>query len=168
MVRAVTGSMSPPNLGERLQLAELRLIGFQRTGHFLHTLYLGITTDTRYGDTYVDGGTDTLVEECGLKEYLTVGDRDHVGRDICRHVAGLGFDHGECGERATTLHDRLHCLGEVVHLARHLLVADDSGRTFEQTRMEIEDIAGIGLTSGGTLQDKRDLAIGHSLLGRSS
>ncbi len=32
--------------------------------------------------------------------------------------------------------------------------------------MEIEDIAGIGLTSGGTLQDKRDLAIGHSLLGK--
>ena len=69
--------------GERLKLAELCLSDLQRAGDLLHTLDLGITTYARYRDTHVDGRTYTPVEEVGLEENLTVGDRDHIGRDVC-------------------------------------------------------------------------------------
>jgi len=59
--------------GERFELAELSLVDFECTGYFLHCFYLSGTAYTRHVDTYVDGGADTAVEECGLKEYLTVG-----------------------------------------------------------------------------------------------
>ena len=81
--------------GERLQLAVLRLIDLQRTGHFLHRLDLGVTTHTRHGNTHVDGRTVALVEEVRLEEDLPVGDRNHVRRDIGRHVARLRLDDRE-------------------------------------------------------------------------
>ena len=60
-------------LGEALQLAELSLSNLQGTGHFLHRLNLCVTTHTAHGNTYVNGGTDTLVEEGCLQINLTVG-----------------------------------------------------------------------------------------------
>ena len=70
-------------LREGLQLTILSHINLQCTSHLLHTLDLGRTTYTRYGDTYVDSWTEALVEEVGLKEDLTVGDGNHVGWDVC-------------------------------------------------------------------------------------
>jgi len=43
---------------------------------------------------------DALVEEIGFEEDLTVGDRNDVGRDVGRDVAGERLDDGQRGERA--------------------------------------------------------------------
>ena len=45
-------------------------------------------------------GPDAAIEEIGLEEDLAVGDRDDVGRNIGRDVAGLGLDDRQRGERA--------------------------------------------------------------------
>ena len=134
-------------LGERLEFTILSLGDLKGTGDLLHTLDLGVTADTRHGDTYVDGGANTLVEEACFEEYLTIGDRDDVGRDISGDVTGLSFDDGESSERTATLNDRFEGLGEVVHSLSDLLVVDDLSGTFEETRVEIEDITGVSLTT---------------------
>src|SRR3546814_1638351 len=74
--------------------------------------------------------TDTLLpyttlfrSQPGLQEDLAVGDRDHVGRDVGRDVAGLGLDDGERGQRARAV--------GVIHL----------GRALEQARMQVEHVA---------------------------
>lgn len=57
-----------------------------------HRLCLGSRTDSRYGQTDVNGRTNTLVEQLGLQEDLTVSDGDHVGRDVCTDITSLGFN----------------------------------------------------------------------------
>ena len=44
MTRAVTGSISPPNLVNDFELAELCLVDLQRTGNLLHRFDLCVTT----------------------------------------------------------------------------------------------------------------------------
>ena len=95
----------------------------------LHGLELRGGADTRHGETDVDGRADTLVEELSLQEDLAVGNRNDVGGDIGRHITALGLNDGQRSHGATAV--------LVVHL----------GRTLEQTRVEVEDIAGIGLTT---------------------
>ena len=92
--------------------------------------------------------SDTGVEEVGFQVHLTVGDGDHVGGDVRGHVASLRFDDGQSG----------HGTGPqtVVHLRR----------AFEETRVEVEDVAGVGFTSRRTTEQQGHLAIGHSLLGQ--
>ena len=46
-----------------------------------------------------DRRPDAFVEQVGLEEDLTVGDRDHVGRNVGRHVTGLGLDHRQRRQR---------------------------------------------------------------------
>ena len=101
-------------LRESLQLTILSLVNLQRTSHLLHGLDLSRTTHTAHGDTDVDGWTEALVEEVGLQEYLTVGDGNHVGRDVGRHVACLCLDDRQSGERSAALDVTLHALGQVV------------------------------------------------------
>ena len=48
------------------------------------------TRDTEMPDR--DGRPDALIEQIRFQEDLAVGDRDDVGRDVRRHVAGLRFD----------------------------------------------------------------------------
>src|SRR5687768_2622515 len=67
---------------KRFQFAELRLIQFQSTGNFLHRFDLSVTTYARYRDTYVNGRTDTSVEQVSFQEDLTIRDRNYVSRDI--------------------------------------------------------------------------------------
>ncbi len=71
-----------------------------RAGDLLHRLDLRGRADAADRQADVDGGTDALIEELGLEEDLAVGDRDHVGRDVGRHVAGLGLDDRQRGQRA--------------------------------------------------------------------
>ena len=52
--------------GEGFELAVLRLIDFERAGHFFHGFNLRVSAYARYGDSYVDGGSDSLVEEVVL------------------------------------------------------------------------------------------------------
>ena len=68
--------------GECLQFAILCLIYLQCTGHFLHRLNLSITAHTTDGDTHINGRTITLIKEVGVEEYLSVGNGNHIRRDI--------------------------------------------------------------------------------------
>jgi hypothetical protein len=55
-------------------------------------------------------------EQVGFEEDLAVGDRDHVGRDVGRHVACLRFDDRQRGQRARAI--------GVIHLRRALQQAE--------------------------------------------
>jgi hypothetical protein len=114
----------------------------------LHGLELGGGADTRDGQTDVDGRADTLVEELRLQEDLAVGDGNDVGGNVCRHITTLGLNDGQGSHGATAV------------LVAHL------GGTLEQTRVEVEDVTGVSLTSGGTTEQQRHLAVGDGLLGQ--
>ena len=135
-------------LGEGSNLTVLSQEKLQGTGDLLHGLDLGGGTDTGHGQTDVDGGTDTLVEQLSLQEDLAVGDGDDVGGNVGRDITTLGLDDGQSGEGATTV--------LVVHL----------GGTLEQTRVQVEDVTGVGLTTGGTTKQQRHLTVGDGLLGQ--
>lgn len=77
--------------------------------------------------------------------HLSVCDGDDVGGDVGRHVPSLGLDDGQGGEGAAS--------EVVVHL----------GGSFQQTGVEVEDVAGVGLTAGGTAQQQGHLTVGNSL-----
>ena len=131
-------------LGEGREFAELGEFALEFAADLLGDLDLRGRTDARDGETDGNGGTDALVEEIGLEEDLAVGDRDHVGRDVGGHVAGLRLDDGQRGERA---------------------LAVEAGGALEQAGVEIEHVARIRLATGGALQDERDLAVGDGVLG---
>ena len=135
-------------LSKRLEFAVRREVQTERTGHFLHRLDLGRTTHTGHGDTHVHCGSNTSREEFGLQVDLTVGDRNHVGGDVGRHVTFLGFDDGQRGQRTGTV------------LVRKL------GRPFEQPAVQIEHVTGIGFTTWRTTEQQGELAIRHGLLGQ--
>ena len=153
-------------LGEGLQFRPLGLVYLEGTGHFFHGLDLGAATHTGYGDTHVDGGTHTLVEEALLQVNLTVGDGYHVGRDIGRYVTRLRLDDGQGGEGTAAAYLVLERSRKVIHLFGHFLLVDDARGALQQTAVEIENIAGVCLTTGGTAQDKGHLTVRHSLLGK--
>ena len=65
---------------------------------------------------------------------LSVGDGDDVGRNVGRHITGLSLDDRQSGEGTTAV--------GIAHL----------GRTLEETRVKIEDIAGVSLRIDATRQ----------------
>src|ERR1035441_4382633 len=101
-------------------------------------LNLGAAADATYGKSDVHSRADALVEEVGFKIDLAIGNRNHVGRNVGGNVARLGFDHGERGKRSSAVR-----------------VAELSG-TFQQTRVEIENVSGIGFAAGRTAEQKRN------------
>ena len=133
--------------GERLELTELGEVELQRAGHALHRLDLRRATHAGHRDAHVDGRTHTRLEQVVLQVHLTVGDRDHVGGDVRRHVAGLGLDDRQGGERAGAA-----------------LVAELGG-TLEQAAVQVEHVAGVGLAARRAAQQQRHLAVGLGLLG---
>ena len=102
----------------------------------LHGLGLGFAAHTGDGQAYVDGGPLAGVEQLGLQEDLAVGDGDDVGGDIGGHVAGLGLDDGQGGHGA----------------AAELLIP--AAGPLQQAGVQIEHVAGIGLPSGGALEQQ--------------
>ena len=120
---------------------------FEGTSDLLHGLDLGGGTDTRHRETDVDGWANTLVEEFGFEENLAIGDGDDIGGDVGGHITSLGLNDGEGSERARAV--------GVVHLSC----------TLEETRVEIEDITGVGLTTGGTSEEEGHLSVSDGLLG---
>jgi hypothetical protein len=118
------------------------------TSDLLHGLELSSGTDTGHGKTDVDGWSDTLVEELGLQEDLSVGDGNDVGGNVGRHVTTLGLNDGQGSEGTTTV------------LVAHL------GGTLEETRVEVEDVTGVSLTSGRTTEKEGHLTVGNGLLGK--
>ena len=88
-----------PELGERLELAVLRELELQAARDPAHRRALGVAADPRDRDADVDRRAHAGVEEARLEVDLPVGDRDHVRRDVGRHVTGLGLDHRQSGQR---------------------------------------------------------------------
>lgn len=109
---------------------------------------LGSGADTGHRETDVDGRADTTEEELSLQEDLTVGDRNDVGGNVCRHITTLGLDDGERSEGSST------------ELLAHL------GGTLEETRVQVEDVTGVSLTTGGTTEQEGHLTVGNGLLGK--
>src|SRR5690606_2290474 len=119
----------------------------QRTGDLLHGLDLSVTTHAGHRDTHVDGRANAGEEQIRVEVDLTVGDGDDVGRNVGRHVAFLSFDDGQSRERAAAV------------FVRQL------GRTFQQTGVEVEHVAGVSFATRGTTQQQRQLTVGDGLLG---
>ena len=109
---------------------------------------LGSRADTRHRETDVDSRADTTEEELSLQEDLTVGNGNDVGRDVGRHITTLGLNDGQGSEGSAT--------ELVVHLRG----------TLEETRVEVEDITGVSLTTGGTTEEQGHLAVSDGLLGQ--
>ena len=135
-------------LGERLQLAVLRELEAQPAGHLLHRLGLRRAAHARHRDAHVDGGAHAGAEQVGLQEDLAVRDRDDVRGDVGGHVAGLRLDDRQRGERAAAqLVVQLH-------------------RALQQARVQVEDVARVGLAARRAAQQQRHLAVGVGVLGQ--
>ncbi len=135
-------------LGERLQVAVLGEVEAQLAGDLLHRLRLRVAAHPRDRDANVDRGANAGVEEIGLEEDLPVGDRDHVGRDVGGDVARLRLDDRQRRQRAAA--------ELVVQLHRPL----------QQPRVQVEDVARVGLAAGRAPQQQRHLAVGVGVLGQ--
>lgn len=135
-------------LGESSDLTVLGQEELEGTSDLLHGLELGGGTDTRDGKTDVNGGTDTLVEELRLQEDLTISDGNDVGGNVSGHITTLGLNDGKGSHGTTTV--------GLVHL----------GGTLEKTRVEVEDITGVSLTTGGTTEKEGHLTVSNGLLGK--
>jgi len=134
-------------LGEGSDLSVLGELELHRSRDLLHCLNLGSGSDSRDGETDINGRSDTSVEKLGFEENLSVSDRNNVGRDISRDISSLGLDNGEGGEGASSV--------VLVHL----------GGSFEQTRMEVENISGVGFSTGGSSEEQGHLSVSNGLLG---
>jgi hypothetical protein len=135
-------------LGESSDLTVLGQEKLQGTSDLLHGLKLGSGTDTRDGKTDVDGRSDTLVEQLGLQEDLAVGNGNDVGGNVGRHVTTLGLNDGQGSHGTATV--------LVVKL----------GGTLQQTGVQVENVTGVRLTSGGTTEQQGHLTVGNGLLGQ--
>ena len=135
-------------LGESSDLTILGQFELHGTSDLLHGLDLGSGTDTRHGQTDVNGWSDTLVEQFSLQKDLTIGNGNHIGWNVGRHITSLGLNDWEGSEGTTTV--------VLVHL----------GGTLKKTRMQIEHITWVGFTTWWTSQKERHLTVSDSLLGQ--
>ena len=133
-------------LRERRHLAVLRKLALDAAGDLLHRLGLRRRADARHREADVHRRTDALIEQVGLEEDLPVGDRNHVGRNVGRHVVRLRLDHRQRRERAGAR--------GVAHL----------GGALEQARVQIEHVARIGFAARRAAQQQRHLAVRDGLL----
>ena len=95
--------------GDFSVLGEVKLQG---TGDRLHEFGLGGGTDSRDGKTDVDCWSDTLEEELGFQEDLSVGNGNDVGRNVGRDITTLGLNDGE-GSEGTGTHGLVHLGGSL-------------------------------------------------------
>ena len=101
-----------------------------------HGLGLSSRSDTAHRQADVDGRSDALVEKFRFQKDLSVSDGNHVGGNIRGHITGLGLDDGQRSQRATAMR-RAHL-----------------GCAFQQTRVQIKHVSGVGLTTRGTTQQQ--------------
>ena len=109
-------------LGEGSDFSVLSKVQLERTGDRLHEFGLGGRTDSRHRETDVDSWSDTLEEELGLQEDLTIGDGDNVGWDISGHITTLRLNDGQGSEGTSSV------------------VLVQFGSSLEETRVEVEDL----------------------------
>src|SRR5215207_5824267 len=136
-----------PERRERLEVAELRQLALHPARDLAQRPDLGVAADARHRDADVDRRAHARVEQLRLEEDLAVGDRDHVRRDVGRHVTGLRLDDRQRRHRATA---------EVVGQLAGAL---------EQARVQVEDVAGVGLATRRAAQQQRHLAVRVGVLG---
>ncbi len=123
-----------PELCEGLQLLELGVgeLEVARDGPVRGALRRA--ADARHGLSHVHRGQDPQLEESRREIDLAVGDRDEVGRDVCRDVLRLGLDDRKGGEGAAAE------LGPQV------------GGSLEEPGVDVEDVPGEGLAPRGAPQ----------------
>lgn len=134
-------------LGESSNLSVLSELELERTGNLSHGLDLSGRSNSRNGKTNIDGRSDTLVEELGLEEDLSISDGDNIGGDISRNISSLSLDNGESGEGSTA--ERL------VHLSGSL----------QKSGVKVENISGVSLSARRSSKKKRHLSVSDGLLG---
>lgn len=133
-------------LGEGSDFSVLGQLKLEWTGDLLHGLDLGSWSDSWHRQTDVNGWSDTLIEKLSFQENLSIGNGDHIGWDIGRHITSLGFDNGEGSQWSTTvLHVHLSC-------------------SFQQTRVKIEDISWVGLSAWWSSKKEWHLSVSDGLL----
>jgi len=132
-------------LSEGSHFSVLSQLQFESTGHLFHGFDLCGRTDTGHGETHINGGTDTFIEQFGFQENLAISDGNHVGRDIGGHVTGLGFNDGQSGQGSSS--------EVLVHF----------GGSFEQSGVEIKDVTGVSLSSWRSSKQQGHLSVGNSL-----
>eukprot|EP01084_Bolivina_argentea_P281737 482111_1 len=130
------------------ELAVLGEDGLELTGDGLHGDVLGGGTNTGHGETNVDGGALTTGEQLGVEVDLAVSDGDDVGDNVGGHIVGEGLNDGEGSDGTTTTAGGKH------------------GSALQETGVEVEDVTGVGLTTGGTAEEEGELTVGNSLLGQ--
>ena len=141
------------------------LVDLERAGHLFHGFHLGAAAYAGHADAHIHGRPHALVEQALLQVNLTVGDGNHIGGNVGRHVAGLRLDDGKGRQRTAAAHLVFQDGGKVVHLRRHFLLVDDAGGALQQTAVQIENISRIGLAAGGAAQNQGHFAVGHGLFG---
>ena len=88
------------------------------------------------------------VEQPRVQHELSVGDGDQIGRDIGAEIAGVGLGDRQRGQRAAAQRRR------------------QFRRPLQQPRVQIEDVAGIGLAARRLARQQRDLAVRRGVLGQ--
>src|SRR5438876_4282264 len=134
-------------LREGRQLTILSEVEPQLAGHLAHRLDLRRAAHPRDRQADVDRGPDAAVEEVRLEVDLPVGDGDDVRRDVRGHVAELGLDDRQRGQRASA--------ERVVELRRAL----------EQARVQVEHVPRIRLAPGRPPEQQRELPVRRGVLG---
>mmetsp|Transcript_2781 Transcript_2781/g.4206 ORF Transcript_2781/g.4206 Transcript_2781/m.4206 type:complete len:523 (+) Transcript_2781:251-1819(+) len=135
-------------LGEGSNLTVLGKLELHGTCNSLGGLVLRGGSYTGYGETYRNSRTLSLVEELGLKENLSISNGNNVSRNVSRYISSLCLNDGKGGEGSSS--------GATVHLSS----------TLKKTRVKVENISRVSLTSRGTTEKKRHLTVGNSLLGK--
>ena len=144
----VLASRSEPNCANAASSRNCARSSFDTTGDLFHRLDLRGGTDARHGKTDGNRRTNALIEQIGFQINLAVSDRNDVRRNVSRDVARLRFDDRQRGQRTVAV-----------------FLADARG-TFEQAAVQIEHVTRIRFAAGGALQDQRNLAIRHGVLGK--
>src|SRR5487761_1099097 len=112
-------------LRERRQLTILREVELQRRANLLGCFTGGGKTYPADRQTHVHRRTNAGIEQVGLEENLSIGDGNHVRRNIGGNVARLRLDDGKSGQAA----------------AAKLLV--QLRGTLQQARMQVENVAWV-------------------------
>jgi len=135
-------------LGESGDFSILSQIKFHGTGNLFHSFKLGSGTDSGDGQTDVDSWSDTFVEQFSFQENLTVSNGNDVGWDVSGHITSLGFDDWEGSQ------------GSSAHIVGHF------GGSFEESRVQVEDITWVGFSSWWSSEEERHLSVSNGLFGK--
>ena len=135
-------------LRERRQLPKLCEVSLELPGHLLHGLELRGRAHPRHRDSNRDRGSNALIEQVGLEKDLPIRDGDDVSGNVGGHVARLGFDDRQGGERTVAV------------LFAH------ARRALEQPAVEVEHVARVGFSTRWAFQHEGHLTVGHGVLGQ--